>query len=139
MTSIQSTNHSTSTFLQPNTPQLANSGNSYDAVPYGSYPIAASHPDRMFGVAKLFGLSPVPPENARILELGCAGGGNLLPIASQFPNASWVGIDLSASQCEVANIAINFIGLKNIQIKQGSIAEITSELGKKQRCQESLF
>ncbi len=130
MTSIQSTIHHSSSIPQTTTPQIAQSNNSYDAVPYGSYPIAASHPDRLYGVGKIFGLSPVAPENARILELGCAGGGNLLPIASQFPNASCVGIELSESQCEVANIAIQFIGLKNIKIKQGSIAEITSELGK---------
>jgi len=109
---------------------LAKTDNSYDEVPYGSYPISASHPDRLFTVGKLFGLNPVPPENARILELGCAGGGNLLPIASQFPNASCVGIELSEVQCEAADTAIKFIGLQNIKIKQGSIADITPELGK---------
>ena len=130
MTSIQSTILSSSSFPQTSAPLVVKSDNSYDAVPYGSYPIAASHPDRMFAVAALFGLSPVPPESARILELGCAGGGNILPIASQFPNANCVGIELSESQCEAANIAINFSGLKNIKITQGSIADVTPELGK---------
>ncbi len=130
MTSIPSTLHTSASYLQSATPQIAKADNSYDDVPYGSYPIAASHPDRLHAVGKLFGLNPVPPESARILELGCAGGGNLLPIASQFPNASCLGIELSEVQCEAANTAIDFIGLKNVKIQQGSIADITPELGK---------
>ncbi len=130
MTSIPSTLPTSESNLQSLVPQLAKADNSYDEVPYGSYPIAASHPDRLHAVSKLFGLNPVPPENARILELGCAGGGNLLPIASQFPNAICMGIELSEVQCEAANTAIDFVGLKNIKIKQGSIADITPELGK---------
>jgi methyltransferase-like protein/2-polyprenyl-3-methyl-5-hydroxy-6-metoxy-1,4-benzoquinol methylase len=130
MSSVPSTVESSSVYLPSASPQVVKADNSYDSVPYGSYPIAASHPDRLFAVSKLFGLNPVPPENARILELGCAGGGNLLPIASQFPNASCLGIELSELQCDAANTAIKFIGLQNIKISQGSIADITPDLGK---------
>jgi len=108
----------------------APSEESYDDVPYGSHPIPASHPDRLYNVAKLYGLSPVPPENARILELGCAGGGNLLPIASQFPQSHCFGIDLSEVQCANARTAINYTRLKNVEIIQGSIADIGPKQGK---------
>ena len=124
MTQIQSINDAVSI------PQAVALGCTYDDVPYPSYPVAASHPDRLYGVARLFGLSPVPPERARILEIGCAGGGNLLPIASQFPNSTCVGIELSQVQVDDAVIANKLIGLKNIQIKQGSVADITPEFGK---------
>jgi methyltransferase-like protein/SAM-dependent methyltransferase len=103
---------------------------SYDEVPYGSHPIAASHPDKLFNVAKLYGLSPIPPENARILEIGCAGGGNILPVASQFPEAKCVGIDLSPVQCENARIATQYADIKNLEIIQGSVADIGPEHGK---------
>jgi methyltransferase-like protein/2-polyprenyl-3-methyl-5-hydroxy-6-metoxy-1,4-benzoquinol methylase len=105
-------------------------GCSYDEIPYPSYPVAASHPDRLYSVARLFGLKPVPPERARILEIGCAGGGNLLPVASQFPNSTCVGIELSKVQVDDAVIANKLIGLKNVQIKQGSVTDITPEFGK---------
>jgi len=103
---------------------------SYDAIPYASLPVTSSHPDRLYNVAKLFGLDPTPPERARILELGCAGGGNLLPIASQFPNATCVGVELSQVQVGYAKTAIDFVGLKNISILQKSIDDITPEFGK---------
>jgi methyltransferase-like protein/cyclopropane fatty-acyl-phospholipid synthase-like methyltransferase len=122
----------------PQTPSVSSPGftaasgdrNTYDAIPYCSFPVAASHPDRMFNTARLFGLDPVLPENARVLELGCAGGGNLIPLASQFPDASFVGVELSKVQCEYANSAIKFVGLTNIVVHQASITDISAEFGK---------
>jgi hypothetical protein len=51
---------------------------SYDEVPYESYPFAQTHPDRLATVATLLGMQPAPVEQCRVLELGCASGGNLL-------------------------------------------------------------
>lgn len=102
----------------------------YDEVPYGSYPVPASHPDRLHSMAKLFGMNPVPPENARILEIGCAGGGNLLPMASMFPNAQCVGVELSQVQCDYGSEAIKFTDFKNASIKQGSVTDIDASFGK---------
>jgi methyltransferase-like protein/2-polyprenyl-3-methyl-5-hydroxy-6-metoxy-1,4-benzoquinol methylase len=103
---------------------------SYDDVPYGSHPIAASHPDKLYNVARLYGLSPVPPEKARILEIGCAGGGNILPVASQFPESKCVGIDLSQVQIDNAKIATQYAGIKNLEFIQGSVTDIGPEHGK---------
>jgi methyltransferase-like protein len=124
MTQIQSPNDAVSV------PPAVALGCTYDDVPYPSYPVAASHPDRLYSVARLFGLKPIPPEHARILEIGCAGGGNIMPVASQFPNSTCVGIELSQVQVDDAFIANKLIGLKNVQIKQGSVADITPEFGK---------
>lgn len=71
---------------------------SYDEVPYESYPFAQTHPDRLATVATLLGLRPAPVEQCRVLELGCAGGGNLIPMALTLPESTFVGIDLSARQ-----------------------------------------
>ena len=35
---------------------------------------------------------------ARVLEIGCGGGGNIIPLAAAFPDARFVGIDLSPVQ-----------------------------------------
>jgi methyltransferase-like protein/2-polyprenyl-3-methyl-5-hydroxy-6-metoxy-1,4-benzoquinol methylase len=118
------------TTIAPSVFPIGNAPSSYDAIPYASFPVAASHPDRMFSMARLFGLNPVPPEHARILELGCAGGGNLLPIASQFPRATCVGVEIAQNQCNDANTAIKFVGLKNIEVRQASISDIDQSIGK---------
>src|SRR3954449_3537431 len=59
--------------------------NVYDDVPYSNYPYAQTHPDRLATVAILHGLEPPDPFQARVLELGCGAGGNLLAMAGGTP------------------------------------------------------
>ena len=65
---------------------------SYDEIPYESYPFAQSHPDRLATLATLFGMKPQPIDDCRVLELGCASGGNLIPMAACLPGSKFVGI-----------------------------------------------
>jgi hypothetical protein len=58
-----------------------NTAEDYDSLPYRSLSYALSSPERMAALAQLFGMSPAPPHQARVLELGCASGGNLIPLA----------------------------------------------------------
>jgi SAM-dependent methyltransferase len=46
--------------------------------------------------ARLGGLTTAPPRHARILEIGCASGHNLLPLARRWPHSEWIGIDLAS-------------------------------------------
>ena len=62
------------------------------AFPIKSHPFAQTHPDRLAVIATLLGMQPPPIETARVLELGCASGGNLLPMAEQFPQARFLGV-----------------------------------------------
>src|SRR5947207_3379208 len=71
---------------------------SYDAVPYSVNAFPQTRPDRLACIARLFGLPSAPPDHCRVLELGCASGGNLLPLAAAFPDSTFVGIDLSSRQ-----------------------------------------
>ena len=57
---------------------------SYDEVPYPDYTYEQTHPSRLAMLGKLLGMTPTPVENCRVLEIGCAGGGNLLPMAAGF-------------------------------------------------------
>src|SRR5437868_4374710 len=96
---------------RPMTPVLleatpANHSNAYDEVPYRSYPYAQSHPARMATLAALFGLRPAPVQTARVLELGCCTGGNLIPMAERLPEAQFVGVDFSARQIRDAQETI---------------------------------
>src|SRR5439155_909713 len=67
----------------------------YDEVPYESRAFTETHPDRLATVATLFGLKPPPVEKCRVLELGCADGTNLIPMAIGLPEGTFVGVDLS--------------------------------------------
>lgn len=102
---------------------------SYDRVPYPSYPYSDSRTDRLHAIGRLFGINPKSPEVARILELGCAGGGNILPIAAQFPECEVVGVDLSSRQVAEGNTGIKACHLKNAKLLHGNIAELPSDLG----------
>ena len=53
----------------------------YDSVPYESVPFPDTHPRRLAVLGRIFGLEPADPERCRVLELGCADGGNLIPMA----------------------------------------------------------
>jgi len=67
---------------------------SYDEVPYESQSFPQSHPNRLATLGRLFGLSPAPVAQCRVLELGCASGGNLIPMAYHLPESEFVGLDL---------------------------------------------
>lgn len=97
--------------------------NSYDAIPYASFPITETHPDRLSAIGHLFGLSTAAPASARILELGCAEGGNLLPIAWFLPQTQCLGLELSATQVRTGQQHIQALGLQNIEIRQHDLLE----------------
>lgn len=109
---------------------VVSSGNSsYDEVPYESFPFKHSHPDHLATTAGLFGMQAASIDNCRVLELGCASGGNLIPIACNFPESRFVGIDLSAVQIEAGRKSIEALGLKNIDLKLASIIDIDETFG----------
>jgi methyltransferase-like protein/cyclopropane fatty-acyl-phospholipid synthase-like methyltransferase len=100
---------------------------SYDIVPYLSKPYAQSHPDRLATIATLAGLRPVPVVSSRVLELGCAAGGNLIPMALELPGSTFLGIDLSAKQVDEGRKTIADLGLKNIELIRKDIKEVGPE------------
>ena len=96
----------------------------YDDVPYDSRPFPQSHPARSAAIAKLFGLMPPSIRKGRILELGCAAGGNLIPMAAMFPDAQFLGVDLSGVQIEQGRDRIRQLDLSNIELRHQSIADL---------------
>ncbi len=96
---------------------------SYDEVPYESMPYPFTHPQHLYTVGKLFGLSPPDFRTASVLELGCAGGGNLMPLAINYPKARFTGLDLSKEQIAHAEKQKQALGLKNIDFRQQNILE----------------
>ena len=108
---------------------IARTALKYDLLPYQSKPFAQSQPARLGAIARLFALDAAPMETARVLELGCASGGNIIPHAMRYPNATFVGVDLARTQVAAGRSRIAQLGLKNIEIHCQSFTEIGDELG----------
>ncbi len=99
-------------------------GDSYEELPYISMPIHYTCPAALAGLAALYGLDAPAPETASVLELGCAGGGNIMPLAAHFPKATFIGIDISEAHVRTARSRIEGLGLKNIEIRKGDVAKL---------------
>src|SRR5947209_647058 len=102
----------------------------YDEVEYPSYVYPQTHPDRLATLATLFGMTPAPVQNCRVLELGCGAGGNLIPMAFELRSSNFFGIDLAQSALVAGRRMIDSLGLRNIQLEQLDVMALSSELGK---------
>ena len=102
--------------------------NTYDELPYAGHAYVHSHPDRLAVVARIFGMTPAPLSGCRVLELGCAAGGNLIPMAAAMPDATFVGIDLSPRQVADGRARVAELGLTNIELREGDIASVGASL-----------
>ncbi len=107
----------------------SSSSNSYDDLPYDSHPFSQTHPSRLATVATLFGLPSAPVEKCRVLELGCAAGGNIAPLAELYPESEFVGIDLSGRQVADGERIVKAAGLKNITLRHASITDVDESYG----------
>jgi len=101
----------------------------YDDAPYLSCAFDCSSPEHLRSVAWLFGLEAPDPATARVLELGCASGGNIIPFAQRHPGAQVLGLDLSQQQVEEGNAVIARMGLDNVRLAQRDLASIDTSLG----------
>ncbi len=99
----------------------------YDAVPYPGLAVARAQPDFLEVVARLRGLSPTPARRARVLEIGCASGQNLLPLAERYPEASFVGIDISQRQIQDARRIAAELSLSNVEFRPLDIVDFTAD------------
>lgn len=104
--------------------------NPYDAVPYPSLSYSRSHPTNLATIATLFGMQPAPVDHCRLLELGCASGGNLLPMASTLPGSQFLGIDYGETHIETARKAVSDLALSNITFDCLNFLAIEPQIGK---------
>lgn len=101
----------------------------YDSVPYPLLSYSQTHPDRLAVLAGLMGMQPAPVERCRVLELGCAGGGNVIPMACALPGSQFVGVDLSAKQIEQGQAIVSALGLKNVSLRHRDILDVDDSIG----------
>lgn len=102
---------------------------SYDTFLYISKPFSSTNINNLYAKAKIYGLDPVAPSKARVLELGASCGGNIIPQAMYYPTATFTGIDLSGVQVEHGKEIIESIGLKNVTLLEKNIMDVDTNFG----------
>jgi SAM-dependent methyltransferase len=95
----------------------------YDEVPYLSFPVEWTAPERLALASLLHGGPRPPVDEYRMLELGCNDGTNLIPLAYYRPQATFVGIDGAVTRIETANQKRSSLSLANISFL---VADFTS-------------
>ena len=103
--------------------------NAYHQVPYITGPMPEMHPDRLAAVAELFGMTPAPVTNCRVLEIGCGSAGNLIPMAHRLPGSSFVGIDLAELPIEMGREVARDLELANLELTAMDLCAIGPQMG----------
>ena len=101
----------------------------YDHVPYESRPFATFHVSHLHMIGRLHGMVPADYRRCRVLELGGAAGDNLIPMAMDFPDSEFLGIDLSARQIEAGKVHVSNFKLRNIELRCASIMDVDAGFG----------
>jgi SAM-dependent methyltransferase len=101
----------------------------YDTVAYPTPPIVQTHPDRLATLATLFGMTPAPVANCRVLELGSGDGGNLIPMAFGLPGSTFVGVDRAPTAITQATAEAQTLGLANVQFHCADLLDWTPAQG----------
>ena len=115
--------------MAPENSPKTQSPEAYDQVPYPSRPTALSHPSAIAALGRVFRLQPPPPSQCRVLEIGCASGGNLIPMAQDYPDSQFVGFDLSGQQIARGQRMVDALRLTNLCLFQANILELDNRLG----------
>ncbi|MBM4425553.1 MAG: methyltransferase [Chloroflexi bacterium] len=101
----------------------------YDEVPYPVLSHSQTHPAALAAISILHGLTPPPVATARVLEVGCASGGNLIPMACGLPEGRFVGVDYSARQIAEGQQSIDTLGLKNVRLTALNLLDADDSFG----------
>ncbi|MEO8024878.1 MAG: class I SAM-dependent methyltransferase [Bryobacteraceae bacterium] len=83
-----------------------------------------THPSRLAAHAVLLGLEPANADGARILEIGCGSGANLLPMAAAMPSARLLGIDTSERDIRAGRAALEDLGLRNLDLRHATLTDV---------------
>lgn len=102
---------------------------SYERLPYKSKTYKHTNPSYQRYIAHVKGLKTNEIENARVLEMGCSFGGNIIPFAVGYENSEVIGIDLSKVQVDKGNEIIKGIGIDNIKLYNMNILDYNQEFG----------
>lgn len=107
--------------------KIENLESSYDEHPYISKTYYHTQPEKLKSNLRLLDFISPDLKNAKVLEIGCSFGGNIIPLAIENPEATVVGVDLSKVQVDEGNKIIDFLDLKNIKIHHKNILDYNED------------
>lgn len=110
--------------------EISDIKNSYDDLMYESGAFPQTAINNLEARARMMGLKPAAAAKAKVLELGCSMGGNIITQALYYPDAEFVGIDLSGRQVAQGNAIIEKMGLENVRLEEKDILTIDESFGK---------
>jgi len=116
--------------LRSPAPRRAAAPSTYDLVAYESHPFPRTHIRHLHAMARLFGLTPADPDHCRVLEFGCAAGGNLLPMAIDHPHSRFTGVDIASREIEKGRRQIAELGVKNMELRALSLTDTDESFGR---------
>ena len=94
---------------------------------YISLPTPCRTPDRLATIALLHGLTPADIDKAKVLDIGCGQGWDIISLAYTYPNAQFIGIDFSIDAIEEGRKTIKELNLSNIKFECSDIAHYSTE------------
>ena len=90
----------------------------YESTPYPHYVHPLTDPARVAVLGRIFGMRPADPGAARVLEIGCGAGSNLLAMASRLPGSRFLGLDFAGTDIASARALAAEAGLDNVEFRQ---------------------
>ena len=98
----------------------------YDNIFFKSKLHRGRHIESIYTQCLLKGIQLEIPHNSKILEIGCATGHALFPMAIEYPQARFVGVDPSESQINEAKSICNKLDVNNIEFRCGTAENVLS-------------
>lgn len=107
---------------------MTGNATAYDAVQYPTAIFPRTHPERLAVLATLHGLNPPDVKTARVLEIACGDGMNLIAFAAAYPDAHFFGFDLAPTPIARGNALIEKAGLQNVSLEVLDILDAANRI-----------
>lgn len=88
----------------------------YDVIDYPPLVHSQMHPARLGAIARLHGIAGASPARCRLLEVGCGDGLQLIALAQAYPDARFIGVDLSTKAIDRGEAMRTRLGLQNLEL-----------------------
>jgi SAM-dependent methyltransferase len=93
-------------------------------IPYARNFVKELSPGLMRAAAALSGVAPPPAERFDYCEIGCGNGDTICALAAAYPEARFLGVDLSAEHVEFARSLATRAEVANVRFVRGDFEEL---------------